>query len=116
MLLSTNAEDDAVRFAPADSLDQYVGGAPLLRTTVSRQAALEESFFLGLRLTRGVSLQELSQRFGDQELAGAGSTIDELVEDGLLELRGAFACLTARGRLLSNEVFERFLTRDEIIL
>jgi oxygen-independent coproporphyrinogen III oxidase len=115
MLPSVSADPEAVRFAPPDSLERYMSGATLQRTAVSRQAALEESFFLGLRLTRGVSLEELSAKFGDEALMNARATIGELVEDGLMELCRDFARLTARGRLLSNEVFERFLTADEII-
>jgi oxygen-independent coproporphyrinogen-3 oxidase len=115
MLPSATAELEAARFAPADSLEQYMSAANLKRTAVSRQAALEESFFLGLRLTRGVSLRELSLEFGDAALQNPRATIRELIEDGLMELCGEFACLTARGRLLSNEVFERFLAVDELV-
>jgi oxygen-independent coproporphyrinogen-3 oxidase len=115
MLPSATAELEAARFAPADSLEQYMSGANLKRTAVSRQAALEESFFLGLRFTRGVSLRELSLEFGDAALQNPRATIRELIEDGLMELCGEFACLTARGRLLSNEVFERFLAVDELV-
>jgi len=35
--------------------------------------------------------------------------VESLVEDGLLVADGARVCLTARGRLLSNEVFQEFL-------
>jgi oxygen-independent coproporphyrinogen-3 oxidase len=114
MLLSDTPANDAVRFAPSDSLDQYMGGSALHRTVVSRQSALEESFFLGLRLTRGVSLQELSKNFGEEGLQDARAAISKLVEDGLMEQNEDLVCLTPRGRLLSNEVFERFIVADEI--
>jgi oxygen-independent coproporphyrinogen-3 oxidase len=114
MLASAAPEIDAVRFAPADSLEQYMNGAALQRTPVSRRAALEESFFLGLRLTRGLSLQELAARFSKQEVGAANAAIAESVADGLIEQRGDYVRLTARGRLLSNEVFERFIAADEI--
>ncbi len=68
---------EAVRFATPDSLEGYSAAAndaqpvaartkQLLasRTLVDAQAALEESFFLGLRLNRGVSLVEIADRFG----------------------------------------------------
>jgi len=35
--------------------------------------------------------------------------IDELAMDGLLQKSQGHVCLTPRGRLLSNEVFERFI-------
>ena len=114
MLHSATSDTEAVRFAPADSLEQYVSGAGLLRTAVSRRAALEESFFLGLRLTRGVSLQELSLKFGEDSVEYARVAIAELVEGGLMERAGDFVHLTARGRLLSNEVFERFILADGV--
>ena len=114
MLLSDTLDNDAVRFAPSDSLDRYMGGFALQRTVVSRQSALEESFFLGLRLTRGVSLRELSKQFGEEVLQDARAAISKLVEDGLMEQNEDLVCLTPRGRLLSNEVFERFIVADEI--
>ena len=114
MLASATSDIEAVRFAPADSLERYMNGAGLQRTTVSRQAALEECFFLGLRLTRGIRLQELSAKFGEKAVEYARAAIAEFVEGGLMEQQGDCVCLTARGRLVSNEVFERFILVDEI--
>src|SRR5271168_441552 len=71
MLASAAPDIDAVRFAPADSLEQYMSGAGPQRTVVSRRAALEESFFLGLRLTRGVRLRALAAEFGAEAVANA---------------------------------------------
>jgi oxygen-independent coproporphyrinogen-3 oxidase len=114
MLVSATSDIDAVRFAPADSLEKYISGDALERTTVSRQSALEESFFLGLRLNRGVSLRQLAAKFGESVVENARGTIAELVESGLMERTGDFVRLTSRGRLLSNEVFERFILADEV--
>jgi oxygen-independent coproporphyrinogen III oxidase len=115
MLTAATSEIDAVRFAPADSLEQYLSGTALQRTAVSRQAALEESFFLGLRLTRGVSLHEIAMKFGEDAAVNARAVVAELVEGGLMKQREGLVCLTPRGRLLSNEVFERFLLADELV-
>jgi len=109
MLPSAGGELDAVRFSTSDSLEQYVAGATLNRTEVSRQAALEESFFLGLRLNRGIDLAELRERFGNREIEIVSPVLTELISAGLLERQGDRVRLSARGRLLSNEVFERFL-------
>jgi oxygen-independent coproporphyrinogen-3 oxidase len=114
MLASVTPENDAVRFAPADSLDQYMRGATLQRTPVTRSEALEESFFLGLRLNRGISMNDLSSTFGEQAMLEARAAITAFVRDGLMEQRGDSVCLTSRGRILSNEVFERFILVDEI--
>jgi oxygen-independent coproporphyrinogen-3 oxidase len=114
MLASAAPDIDAVRFAPGDTLEQYMSGTSLQRTVVSRQAALEESFFLGFRLTRGVSVNELAVEFGDEAVANARAAVAELIDVGLMEQRGDHVCLTSRGRLLSNEVFERFILVDEV--
>jgi oxygen-independent coproporphyrinogen III oxidase len=106
---------EAVRFAAADSLERYVSGASMQRTVVSHRAAVEESFFLGLRLTGGVNLQELAARFAEDAVQNARAPITELVEGGLIEQHGDSVCLTSRGRLLSNEVFERFILADEMV-
>jgi oxygen-independent coproporphyrinogen III oxidase len=114
MLASAAPDIDAVRFAPPDSLERYMSGTSLQRDAVSHRAALEESFFLGLRLTRGISLRDLVAKFGEEALADARATVVEFVKAGLMERRDDCVCLTARGRLLSNEVFERFIFADEI--
>jgi oxygen-independent coproporphyrinogen-3 oxidase len=134
-----DAEAEAVRFATVDSLDAYsweelsVASSQLSldrrsqqlkssRTLVDKQAALEESFFLGLRMNRGISLDELRTRFGDHAIDSCAPVIAELTATGLLEgpgespnrlntaiEGGTWLKLTPRGRLLSNEVFARFL-------
>ena len=100
---------DAVRWSTPDQLEEYVAGKPGSSSTVTSQAALEESFFLGLRLNRGVPLHDLEQRFGAASLRRLDEVIAQTVADGLLEKTGDTLRLTPRGRLLSNEVFERFL-------
>lgn len=107
---ATNADGLAIRFSTADSLDAYVAGAPQNLTAVSRHAALEETFFLGLRLTMGVEVEELKTEFGTASLAGCESAIAECEQEGLIEKAGSRVRLTPRGRLLSNEVFARFLS------
>jgi len=114
MLIATT-DAEAVRFSTVDVLEHYVAGADLSRTLVSRQAALEENFFLGLRLARGINLRELSAHFGGKELETARRTIAECVADKLLEEDGDSVRLTPRGRLLSNEVFQRFLLTGDVV-
>ena len=110
MLLSANEEWEAVRFATADSLEAYVAGASLQRTSVSRQAAIEETFFLGLRLAQGVHLERVRSEFGTGVVTALEPVLVELASSGLIDWEGDWVRLTSRGRLVSNEVFERFLT------
>lgn len=109
MLQATEDCEDAVRLATVDALEKYVTGAALQRTGVPRSAALEEAFFLGLRLNRGVDLVKIAGQFGETALYEVRLTIAELEKQGLLERSGDAICLTSRGRLLSNEVFQAFL-------
>jgi oxygen-independent coproporphyrinogen-3 oxidase len=104
---------DAMRFAAADSLEKYVAGAPMHPTEVSREAAIEEAFFLGLRLTRGVSLNQVAAKFGADAVCRQNSAIAEMTANDLLERENEIVRLTPRGRLLSNEVFQRFLSPVE---
>jgi len=107
---------EAVRFAAPDSLDAYMNRLPLTVTPVSAQAAIEESFFLGLRLNCGIDLEQLREEFGpdlsQENVAAWEAAIKQCVHDGLLEQQGSTVRLTGRGRLLSNEVFARFLAAE----
>ena len=103
----------AVRFSTADDLNAFLAGAPLARTEVTRTGALEETFFLGLRLVRGVDLDEVVRAFGREVVEELSGTIEELARRGLLARQGSVIRLTQRGRLLSNEVFQRFLFARE---
>jgi len=105
----TAANVEAVRFSTPDSLDGYFAGKPPNRTPVSRQAALEETLFLGLRLTRGVDLKKVTAEFGADPVNAFAASIKEFEDIRLLERRDDVIRLTPRGRLLSNEVFERFI-------
>ncbi len=100
----------SLRFSTPDSLEEFMAGAPLNRIAVSSRAALEETFFLGLRLARGVDLKAVSARFGVNAEGVFGDTIRELESSGMLEREGDALRLTPTGRLLSNEVFQRFIT------
>jgi oxygen-independent coproporphyrinogen-3 oxidase len=101
-----------VRFATPDSLDAYMNRAPHSVTPVSAQSAIEESFFLGLRLNRGIDLESLWREFGRDAIAAWDAAIQQSIQDGLLQQQGDTLRLTPRGRLLSNEVFARFLIEE----
>jgi oxygen-independent coproporphyrinogen-3 oxidase len=110
MLPGSESGVEAVRFSFPDSLDKYVVGGPLNRTQISPRAALEETFFLGLRLIRGVNLRQVAATFGEDAIAGFSETIADFVLTGLMERQEDVIRLTSQGQLLSNEVFERFIS------
>jgi len=99
------------RWGNPDTLETYLAplrAGALPRTAVepiSPQAQLEEALFLGLRRNAGVSLDRLAAEFGPRPLEQLAATLRTLCDDGLLAATGELVQLTARGRLLSNEVF-----------
>lgn len=99
---------ESIRLATTDSLDHFLSSAQIKAIPVSRETAQEESFFLGLRLNRGISLEALRRQFG-HAVENDVPVIDELMAGGMLAKSEDRIHLTARGRLLSNEVFERFI-------
>jgi oxygen-independent coproporphyrinogen-3 oxidase len=101
---------ESVRLATTDDYDRYLAASEWKASPVSREHALEESFFLGLRLNRGVALAQLEEEFGQADKHVA---IHELAECGLLERSADNLRLTSRGRLLSNEVFARFIAERQ---
>ncbi|MGE0155615.1 MAG: radical SAM family heme chaperone HemW [Geobacter sp.] len=76
---------------------------------LSRQQALAEQIFLGLRMADGISPQACRELYGAQAWQPHDKTIAELLKTGLLEERGRRVALTQRGMLLSNQVFVRFI-------
>jgi oxygen-independent coproporphyrinogen-3 oxidase len=120
--------DGAVRFANTSDLDLYSAesAADLLPIYGSIQpalpspdvdridfaAAFEESLFLGLRLTKGVSLTRLRGEFGDGMLNQTAAAIREIQDAGLIDVTSDRMALTDRGRMVSNEVFSRLLLPD----
>ena len=114
-MLHSADHGSAVRFSNPDSLEKYLSGAIKARTPVSSEEALQEAFFLGLRLNKGVDIRRLSQEFGRNQVNAYNDIISELTDGGLLETDAARIRLTPRGRMLSNEVFERFISVDSAV-
>ena len=98
-----------VRFANTDELGSYGLAGRTLPQVVDEPAAFEESLFLGLRMVDGVSVEELRARFGGR-VEGVAGAVRELVQGGLMAEEDGRWKLTARGRLVSNDVFGELLT------
>jgi len=109
-MLRSAIGEDAVRFSNTDTLKKYLAADEKERTVISRRASIEEMFFLGLRLNQGVNFRGAADCYGEEASATLRPVIDELVGEDLLDCDSEIIRLTARGRLLSNEVFERFIS------
>jgi len=104
------------RLANTRSLDRYMAAfassvLPVVEMDEEINPELEcaETIILGLRLCPGISLDNIHQRFGIDILEHYRRQVGEMVDYGLLEHADGHIRLTRRGRLLSNEVFWRFL-------
>jgi oxygen-independent coproporphyrinogen-3 oxidase len=105
---SHSGQINAVRFSNSDKVESYLGDVQPEVAPVSRDGALQEAYFLGLRLTRGVDLQSIAAEFGKNGVPS--DVISECLDSGLIEQKSGIIRLTAKGRMLSNEVFERFIS------
>jgi oxygen-independent coproporphyrinogen-3 oxidase len=110
---------NVLRATTTDDLTAYLEASrPLETTWHSRASQLEEAWFLGLRLNAGVRVADLQSEFGLSAAAPALEVVSRLAEEELLLSEGGVVRLTARGRLLSNDVFQEFLglaTEAELI-
>lgn len=104
---------DTLRFNTTDSFDTFFSSAELNAAPVSTAQAVEESFFLGLRLNDGINFERLRAEFG-RRVEEHSATIGEMIVDGLMLRQGDNLRLTSRGRLVSNEVFEKFVSDDRV--
>jgi oxygen-independent coproporphyrinogen-3 oxidase len=102
---------DGHRLANTASLDDYLSAfsrgvfpEKALDEKISPELHLAETVILGLRLDTGVSAAGIQERY--RQTAG------DMTDLGLMEHSGGNLRLTRRGRLLSNEVFWRFLPED----
>ena len=110
MLRTDPTEQFVLRSKTTDDLKEFLDGKATPETAwLSPARQHEEAWFLGLRINAGVDVAALKYEFGRAMVEPAMETVKQLVKDGLLIFDGARARLTARGRLISNEVFQEFL-------
>ena len=71
--------------------------------------------FLGLRKTKGVSVQHFINKFGRNPLEIFYGKIEQLKEQELIKIEDNYISLTHQGRFLGNEVFQAFLYEINIV-
>ena len=77
---------------------------------LSPKEQLEEFFFLGLRQNDGIDLSLARDRWGRDQTAEPEARVEALVADGWVERVADRVRLAERAFLVSNEIFEHFLT------
>jgi oxygen-independent coproporphyrinogen-3 oxidase len=103
-----------LRSKTTEDWSEYLSGPQVAEIAwLSPERQQEEAWFLGLRLNRGVQLAALKREFGEDRILRALKVVERLVESGLVISDGKTVRLTARGRMLSNDVFQEFLFSAE---
>ena len=108
--LHVSAGLEVLRSKTTGDLNAYLDNRERPETAwLSHDRQHEEAWFLGLRLNKGVEIKALEQEFGPERVRPALNVVARLAADGLVAAELNRVHLTAKGRLLSNEVFQEFL-------
>jgi oxygen-independent coproporphyrinogen-3 oxidase len=103
------------RFSNVADCDQYArtlqhGELPRTdKVQLSREDAMAEHMFLGLRMFDGVTFETFEKTFGIKLTDKFGPVLGPLLLQGLLTENSSGICLTRRGMLISNQIFQKFL-------
>ena len=91
--------------AAGDGRMRHVVGAE----EVSPELSMSDAMILGLRLIEGIDARDFTRRYGVDPDDRFGAVLAEFIGYGLLDRTETHLRLTSRGRLLSNELFQRLL-------
>ena len=100
------------RFAVSSDMQQYLEEKPGTVTDVeklTKKDMEEEFFYVGLRMTAGVSLSEFERRFGMSAEEVYPGLMETFVEEKAAEFRGDRFVLTDYGLDVSNYIMAQFL-------
>ena len=104
-----------VRMANSPRLTDYLnrinknGTAVVEEDILTKEKAMGEVVFLGLRMMEGVNVKDFEQRFGIKIEAVYKDAIEELTTEELLLYDNDYLKLTRKGLLFSNDVAIRFV-------
>ncbi len=93
--------DGTVRWQNVENAADYLG-REMVRAETTPANALEEKFFVGLRLSEGI-------RPTEEEWLHFEAPIRRFLDAGFLQRDATSLRLTSRGVMISNEVFQEFL-------
>jgi oxygen-independent coproporphyrinogen-3 oxidase len=109
-MMAAGEDHRVLRSTTTDDLTAYLAGAESVETTWLTPAQQhEEAWFLGLRVNAGVDIAAVKRKFGAEMVDPALNVVARLADAGLVVSDGMTVRLTARGRLLSNDIFQEFL-------
>lgn len=107
--------DWGIRKANTNNLAEYFklleekGNAVIEEEILSKEKAMGETVFLGLRMLEGIDLGVFTERFGVGIEEAFADAVGELTDKGFLEIIQGHLRLTKKGLLLLNEVSVKFV-------
>lgn len=110
--LGASSYMDECRFTVNSDMKQYLEEKPGMFTDVeklTKKDMEEEFFYVGLRMTAGVSLSEFERRFGVSAKDVYPGLMETFVEEKAAEFRGNRFVLTDYGLDVSNYIMAQFL-------
>ena len=113
--LGSHSFDRHARYSNSGDIDDYfrsieTGLSPVrLRHPIGPLEAMQETLFLGLRLTAGVDWSRLKSIYGGETLGRYQDSLREFSARGWIEWKDSMVRLTPSGMLLSNEIFQLFV-------
>lgn len=122
---SASSYIDGERYTTVCDVDEYIKGVNEWKGTrqyivpktesynLSKVNRIEESIFLGLRMTKGIALMEFEKEFGCSIHAIYGDIIRKYVDLGYMELSCGILKLTEAGIDVSNTIFCDFIIENE---
>lgn len=101
---------DNIRYTDTADIQQYLkGNWEGTKEILTREEQMEETMFLGMRMSGGVSMDKFKQTFGTSVEAVYGDILCRLEKQGLILRKKDALCLTEWGNDISNYVFSQFL-------
>ncbi|MDY5576765.1 MAG: radical SAM family heme chaperone HemW [Lachnospiraceae bacterium] len=115
--LGASSMIDNVRFKNTEKMDVYLKEKEEIMHDEDREELtiiqqMEEYMFLGLRLMKGISVEEFERQFQKSFTGIYGEICDQLQQQGLLLWEEGKVKLTSRGIDVSNAVLAEFLLTD----
>jgi len=113
--VSSHSKLDDVRFSNTSNIHEYMdsiqkGESVIIDSEpIDAEEDLFESIILGLRLNKGIQIDQLNERYAIDFEARYEKVLSSLIQDHLIIREGNTIKLTELGRDLANQVFLRFM-------
>ena len=80
--------------------------------TLSRQEAITDTLLMGLRLNRGVDIEQFQNRY---RAVFNKNKLSKYIEDERIEIRDGMLSITDKGRIYSNELIYKTIESLELM-